>query len=149
MENTELRIGNWINVPFGYPKIPLYRMVLSIESERITELGRIGFDDEGDVEYVTGDFIRPIPLTEAWLKKFGFEKFEMKGYKSRKWTLINSLYTSDYFYLINGEGHSKYKGQAVFNCRKYGKQLSQLKYVHQLQNLYFALTNKELKLKKS
>lgn len=71
------------------------------------------------------DFIKPIPLTEDWLLKMGFGKWENKKIWSYKSVLI--------YY------HSKH----MF-C--YGKSYSRtkLKYIHQVQNLIFALTGTEL-----
>ena len=68
---------------------------------------------------------KPIPLTEEWLVEFGFEK-ALNG-----WWSDNEIwsYNDGKFYL----GANTY--------------LSNVKYVHQLQNLYFALTNEELTLK--
>jgi hypothetical protein len=59
----------------------------------------------------------PIPLTEEWLLKFGFIWHgDIKILKG---------YLNNY---VDGNGETH------------------LKYVHQLQNLYFALTNEELKI---
>lgn len=72
--------------------------------------------------------IKPIPLTEEWLLKFRFEKeygaFKLKGLKCwlTKYTSKPNLYS------VN-----------IGNIK-----LSALKYVHELQNLYFALTGNEL-----
>ena len=61
---------------------------------------------------------RPIPLTEEWLLNFGFKK----GVKGWFKTLSNNC---------------------KFNLYMHSKET--YKYVHKLQNLYFALTNEELK----
>jgi hypothetical protein len=69
--------------------------------------------------------IKPIPLTEEWLLKFGFEKYDdMILY----WELDDVTIWEE-------------KGKYQFFSDK------NIKYVHQLQNLYFALTEKELELK--
>jgi hypothetical protein len=67
-------------------------------------------------------YIKPIPLTEEWLVWFGFEK-ALNG-----WWSDNELwsYKNGKFYL----GANIYLSDATF--------------VHQLQNLYFALNNEEL-----
>ena len=70
---------------------------------------------------------RPIPLTEEWLVKFGFEKLE--GWDDMYYFQIGNFQVYEY----NVSGYD-YDG---FN----------IKHVHQLQNLYFALTNKELTIK--
>ena len=72
------------------------------------------------------DAYRPIQLTEEWLLKFGFEvyKFDHKEnqyrFKDRLIVIRDNLFC-DY-------------GTGVI-----------IKHVHQLQNLYFALTGEELK----
>ena len=66
--------------------------------------------------------VKPIPLTEEWLLKFGFEN---KKIRIGVYDLIVVLPNSAFY---NGCG---------FPC----------KYVHQLQNLYFAITGEELTMK--
>lgn len=76
------------------------------------------------------DKIQPIPLTEEWLLKFGFN--------------VEAEFNSkDYWY------HDKmrtFKGSRFYIYLPYGiyDGMAPCKYVHQLQNLYFALTGSEL-----
>jgi len=70
--------------------------------------------------------LKPIPLTEEWLIKFGFVKDK---------TEITLYYKEDFeiqlpMYFKWNESH-----------------LKTIKHVHSLQNLYFALTGEELKIK--
>lgn len=67
----------------------------------------------------------PIPLTEEYLLKFGYFKIEHK----------------ECHFVV--EGHTIWICNNMYLCEKNG---IILKHVHQLQNLYFALTNKELTL---
>jgi len=69
-----------------------------------------------------------IPLTEEWLLKFGFENWD-----KNKWVDSNSVLTIS-------------KNDDNFLCLINQRDVDIL-YVHQLQNLYFALTGKELTLK--
>jgi len=64
---------------------------------------------------------KPILLTEEWLNKLGYD-----------------LISENHFGVL---GHLIWKIEGRFYCDKNGVQL---KYVHQLQNLYFALTQREL-----
>lgn len=94
------------------------------------EVDEIWFDlDEG--AYYTQDFninfISPIPLTEELLLKCGFER--NKTYKR-------------YFY--NGISISKYEGEKYFVFDGWRFRAIDIKYLHQLQNLYFILTGEEL-----
>ena len=77
----------------------------------------------------------PIPLTEEWLLKFRFKKFTGENSSFDKGKLSVCL-TS----LLNGE-----KGRTYFNSWAVLEYYP--KYVHQLQNLYFALTGEELIIK--
>ena len=76
---------------------------------------------------------KPIPLTEEWLVKFGF---------SKSFFTISNFFKKDIYLNIDN------KGKWTFNLAEgIGVYLTDIKHVHQLQNLYFALTNEELKLK--
>jgi hypothetical protein len=83
----------------------------------------------------------PIPLTEEWLRKLGFE--------------IVIEYPDNYKRWSNGIiGFDKAPGeQPCFGINFDSKDAlnkyksEQLKYVHQFQNLYFALTGEELVMK--
>lgn len=70
---------------------------------------------------------KPIPLTEEWLLNFGYFKLDHNG--------------SVHFVV---KGHIIWLCNNLIVCEKNGVIL---KYVHQLQNLYFALTNEELIIK--
>jgi len=71
----------------------------------------------------------PIPLTEDLLLKFGFERDKF---------YIPTLYYNSKLRIKNDE-----RGFWVNACYNFVL----IKYVHQLQNLYFALTGEELTLK--
>jgi hypothetical protein len=74
--------------------------------------------------------IKPIPLTEDWLLKFGFS--EIGGCNEKDFT------NGDYNIFINS------LGEVNFWFFREGDWYQKLDYVHQLQNLYFALTQREL-----
>jgi hypothetical protein len=75
----------------------------------------------------------PIPLTEEWLLKFGLtkEKDRSMGF--------NYTNNSKKFKLV------MYKGNYGVKRSNYYK----TEYIHQLQNLYFALTGEELTIKET
>ena len=82
-------------------------------------------DYENLVIFKTWDRLNPIPLTEEWLIKLDFNKFPGSY----------PLFNKDNFWaceLIN-VGFLKIEHLELT-----------IKYVHQLQNLYFALTGEEL-----
>jgi hypothetical protein len=72
--------------------------------------------------------MNPIPLTEEWLLKFGFYKSEtFKNSFIKKGVDIYIQDTAFWYDLLNNS--------------------IEIKSVHQLQNLYFAVTNEELTMK--
>ena len=87
------------------------------------------------------EYLNPIPLTEEWLLKFGFTERSFKGYNRKFYKTVNNILfvipfcisfdSINYYYPVDEEY------QIFIN----------LKYVHQLQNLYFSLTGEELTLK--
>ena len=82
--------------------------------------------------------IRPIKLDEEWLERFGFE--EVKDGSTNYWRICK-----DYRFAIDkNNGHT----HCSFGDNQNGILFSVIKHVHQLQNLYFALTGEELELNK-
>lgn len=80
----------------------------------------------------------PIPLTEEWLVKFGFKKRITKVRSGASVTTYDNGTVYDLKLAENNLG---------FDFRYDSIEIVELKYVHQLQNLYFALTKTELTLK--
>lgn len=101
---------------------------MRIEDLRI---GNLVYDTEGKVNTVCVETfvkfnyqIEPILLSENWLLKFGFECSEY--FKRIDKFLIKKTYDG---YILVGDKHSI--GEEFY-------------YVHQLQNIYFALRGEEL-----
>jgi hypothetical protein len=121
MNANELRLGNY--VAHSHIKNGVECEFAEVESIWFTGLSNhygVGVDKYSG----TNDSVKPIPLTEEWLLKFGFEK------------ALNGWWCPD-------EVVSYKEGYAGFGTNTY----TQIKHVHQLQNLYFALTGKELEIK--
>jgi len=79
----------------------------------------------------------PVPITQEWLLKFGFEKLI-----DNEFTLRYDLKKDPRFDYFFPKHNLK-----TFGLRFQGITLfDEIKYIHQLQNLYFLLTAKELKL---
>lgn len=114
---NELRIGNYVN-DTDHKHIPYFEIEMFY--------GTTDFKPKLDYEDLTICLSKceSIPLTEEWLLKFGFEKNNHIWFND---TNIGFTFTK--------------KGKIEWNEPKH------IKYVHQFQNLYFALTNKELKIK--
>jgi hypothetical protein len=111
MEAKDLRIGN----------ITSAGVVSEILQDRFYV-----HDGESSLKSTWFD-IQPIPITEEWLLKFGFE------YEDSKKELLSKHSVS--FYIPYNQ------------LRCYGHP-NNIKYIHQLQNLYFTLKGEELTIKK-
>ena len=118
MKATDLRIGNLF----------YYRVVDQLdERKEWLELSEIDYDDLrviGIKDEMNQDY-QPIPLTEEWLVKFGFKKH-----------LTEDIYPTFTKNLLNWN-------DGILYLTGYGF-INHIKHVHQLQNLYFALTGAEL-----
>ena len=83
------------------------------------------------------DEIDPITITEEWLLKFGFERTYLSQFRSKFTHKDIHCIGYDFSYVID-------KSMEGFTW--YGRYVKDIKYIHQLQNLYFALTQKELEI---
>lgn len=108
MEAKELRIGN---------------LVLVRTNGKIETIKHL-YED-------FGMFVAPIPLTEEWLTKLGFERKQYPG---------------NYYYWLQYRG-IEFTAFSPFNQVETDNLEATIEYVHQLQNLYFALTGEELEIK--
>jgi hypothetical protein len=116
MKASELRIGNWVNKS------------LKSGSGRILQT-QTNVQDIVRLHENTGSFnYEPTPLTEEWLLNFGFEP------------------DKDNAHFLNKEPFTLKEHPEGFVVWHKGHALGiVVKHVHQLQNLYFALTGEELK----
>ena len=105
MKASELRLGNWYD-HHGTPK-----QVTPSVIEDVWEAKRI--------------WCKPIPITEEWLLRFGFEDTGCLRFKKGIWDVAFMSDSTIYF-------------------RFDEQNIAELKHVNQLQNLYFALTGEEL-----
>jgi len=142
MEPKELRQGNLIYTPDGV-----------IDS--VTDIAMDGcvmtllFGQMYDLE--------PISLTEEWLIKFGFENWGKGGLYSNEYetydrfvlhNVLDGTSNFEVHYILSTYGNTHHK-QFIISSDE-DDRISwgvEIKYVHQLQNLYFALTGEELELK--
>jgi hypothetical protein len=128
MKSTELRIGNWYN-EFSIPKQATVDLISKLEHIELN--GKIAID------------VTPIPLTEEWLLKFGFEKVsaDYVSYNLKAAEDVYIVYADDYSCgLFNSKESEEEELGVIPNWET-------IKHVHQLQNLYFALTGEELTIK--
>ena len=129
MKANELRVGNLLN---DY-----------VKNERIVYVN--GIDSSWDIIWVnyanaTGIYaraiaqIKPIPLTEEWLLKFGFNEDDGDFFieRGRQGFIVEKAQDDDLLIVYREDVGLQYNF------------LMFIEYVHQLQNLYFALTGEEL-----
>lgn len=124
---TELRVGNIVLYTQDNDELPVLKIDGDSKTICLDLLLGLNMD-------VNEQDIQPIPLTPEWLERCGFEKVTkgiglsvLDGYVK-----ISSLFTGMPLTLdIDGNRMP----------------LHGIKYLHQLQNLYFALTDEELQIK--
>jgi hypothetical protein len=121
MKANELRIGNYVWDDYSGEMI-VYAILNSYEGKEMVNLKKQEGLPEGRYLLET---LHRIPLTEEWLLKFGFRS--NNGYPLKL--------LCGYIKIRNGVWFFKYNKLDI-----------ELQYVHQLQNLYFALTGKELEI---
>ena len=129
MKVEELRIGNWIKDGHEFEQIKIEHLVC-------LSSGRCEFD--------------PIPLTEEWLLKFGFDKGNYKEINEKHFVkksntikvIISGVGFWDVYTDYNPYQITFSNGLNVITDNR------GVNHVHQLQNLYFALTGEELTLKR-
>lgn len=122
MEATELRIGNYLLYNSDIKKVS------SIHNDNTIRF-KDGSSSIGCF-IIKNKNIKPIPLTEEILLKCGFEK-------QMAWTFSVDLIGGIRFVYYLGE-----KGWSLNN--KNYSDFPNLKYLHQLQNLIYAITGEEL-----
>ena len=139
MKATELRIGNLVS---------FYKSdVKEIMTDKITEICEYDgkyfaiipkYSKKTGINIDKG--IMGIFLTKEWLKKLGFEK-ENKYWCKKEWEILWSIHVSIKggveLQLVRDDDFES-NGTEIINLQR------GCKYVHQLQNLYFALTGEEL-----
>ena len=126
MTAAELRIGNWVNIN-GWDCD-----VAEISTNQI-------HISNGIEPYLLEYEVEPIPLTKEWLVRFGFEP--------HSGIYFRTLNYSAYIAIGNDGSCGLYNSLSDYNRGNSFNQMKQIDYVHQLQNLYFALTGQELELK--
>ena len=120
MNAKELRIGNWVRIK-DVPTTNEWQV------ESIGSLQQVG----GQLWSI--EELEPIPLTEEWLERFGFRL------PAHSW-IGDKFHLSEY-----GKGSKHPNGGIwVVAMNKNNAIITEIKYVHTLQNLYFALTGEEL-----
>jgi hypothetical protein len=122
---SELRLGNWIKTPNGKPMCVKNILENSV-NQKIDGDGVIG-------SYQLGNF-EPIPLSPDILEKCGWGKSDEHEMGMNTLTKKNDGLYFDYHF-------KRFRMDFGEDDRI---MMPHIKYLHQLQNLYFALTGEEL-----
>jgi hypothetical protein len=135
LKANDLRIGNYITSGVNgifRDDLMFIGKVLEIGNEE-REFEQIYCECEESFEWFFKGNYFGIPLTEKWLLKFGFE-----------WSILHQAhYLNGFDFVIDiCEHYSR-----VIKYRRNGEVITRIEYVHQLQNLYIAITGEELTIK--
>lgn len=121
MKASELRIGNYVYFKGKVDIVPEVRQTNKLLGYCVVER-----------------YYKPIPLTEQWLLDFGFKKYDAyyttKYGRRLKYHKVTPRFPKE----------SKYYREPYF---VYNPSRIEINYVHQFQNLHFALTGEELTIK--
>ena len=133
MKTTDLRLGNFISINFG-----------NCDDGKIITVDGISDCEIYNEEhgYSPCNEFNPIPLTEQWLLDFGFKICTKSGVHNG-WGIGENPLTHDYFLFLAWMKNEDGTLAELFYRNGYHT----IKYVHQLQNLFFALAQEELILK--
>lgn len=139
MKANELRLGNWIKTALSKDRGKPYQVVALRDNEVSTDKAEFQFNPIWtDLHY-----IKPIKLSEEWLLKFGFVDMIKNEEDTYTLRFYYPFYNSD-FSIVKTEFKDK---RDSFYCLADNIKIhTELEYVHQLQNLYFALMGKELEI---
>lgn len=137
MKAEELRIGNLITETI-VPEVHVFKdVIINVDIHHLSRIGSIEWEDA----------YKPIQLTEEWLIKLGFSNEDyIRGrigidYKA-------GTFRTNFVLLYPGIIGTFQKHFAWEFTTGSLPKYNELEYVHELQNLFFALTNKELVLTK-
>jgi len=137
IQANELRIGNMVYESFSFN--PTLEDLEIVTIHKIDSLNGI----YSDIHDNLGDFdsLYPIPLTPEIIQMCGFKLDE--HYKTY---FVTDEQNNDWSIVVNSFEESK--GYLFQNSKSDAScySVAYVKYLHQLQNLYFALTGEELQL---
>jgi hypothetical protein len=150
MEINELRIGNYVKHYDPINGTNIYK-VYNIDDRG--GISRVSLEGKGQLASCTVKDIEPIELTEEVLLKLGFYK---KSIGNELYRYYKEVCIDNYSYLFDYAviPKDKYIGLKVTKAENEDDEVDyftifyndNIKNLHQLQNAYFILTDKELKI---
>lgn len=130
MDVKELRIGNIILADYG-GDVGLKEIIVF----QINESGCV-FDEESNELW--NETLKGIPITEEWLKIFGFEPFVKDG---------KEYWRTEHHMFINGHWRFRFSQKSKeLILYIHGDYIRHIEFIHELQNVYFSLTNEEIEI---
>ena len=152
MRANELRLGNYLQLDGeNYHVNEIQNSLQCVELKRKNlENPKINDYEECDLDC---DDLLPIPLTEEILLKFGFEKVKNKDKEDLREYIGHTVQKAKYAIFgtdifitkVDKRGLLRRSIECDFMVLFYHKSIP-IKHLHQLQNLYFALTGQELEI---
>lgn len=128
IKGQELRVGNLVYFNGNHKEIGVVSEIMKNDLNKVAPY-KIGINHRVDIYYDI-DKLKPIPLTEKWLLTNDFKKHDrINGTDYHLHPLVIMFKNKD-IWMIQVQLQTIDK--------------SVLNYVHQLQNLYFSLTGREL-----
>ena len=131
----EFRIGNLVSYNGNHNEIGIVSEILKNDLTEVSPY-KIGINHRIDIRYNI-DKLKPVPLTDDWLISFGF-KTRTTVNTSIQYFIGENPITRDWLFDIlwlEGDEYPFYRNGFL-----------KIKYVHQLQNIYHALTGSELQV---
>ena len=126
MDPKVFRIGNYIST-----KNTSEVFIITAIEEKIHAVNA----KMADALILRPEEIEPIPLSEKWLKSFGFEMTQAEPHRK----------------FIVGQNHKIMNTVEILDAKFYywlsREDYLVVKYVHQLQNIFFAITEHDLEVK--
>jgi len=124
IDPKELRIGNWAGYEGEFFQVWSEITKYSVDLDNLTNR---------HIKAAAYDEISPIPLTPWILERAGFEEWAEGNWRTKP--LLNlGGWSKEFNYYLPYYNFSTYTGNVI------------IKHIHQLQNLYFALSGEELEI---
>jgi hypothetical protein len=120
IKNTQFRIGNYLLFDDEI------QFISSIHYDNTIRLKKTENDECHGCYKINNTRIKPIPLTEEIIKRFGYFKQQC-------------------FYK-NGSNIEFYINNDRIICKLFGENLYNIYFVHQFQNLFYSITSIDLKI---
>lgn len=138
MNSRELRVGNYVEWEDDSKDVVIIKGIVKPKKLGIWFVD-IKYPNKKKKYSASINEFKGIELTEEWMLKFGFEYSENDNFYCLNIHGKPDLRIRDYTSINSG-----FKVGYWWNYKQF-RYITDIKHVHQLQNLYFALTNEEFK----